>query len=188
MSTRSNIAIEDDKGKIHAIYVHSDGYPDGVGHCLLTYYNDYKKAKDLFQFGNASSLGSTLKECSFYERDWGRNEEKARTYNNEWCLLNDVSGDVFIEFVYLFKRKHWYVSEQKSVKAPKDHHDGDRHSSLPYLTKMVRIEEHPDYKPEKANSDRLTEKEMISQVGSALGKMFKPENIMVQGGNKRKLN
>ena len=45
MSTRSNIAIEDEKGKIHAIYVHSDGYPNGVGHCLLTYYNDYKKAK-----------------------------------------------------------------------------------------------------------------------------------------------
>ena len=104
MSTRSNIAIEDEKGKIHAIYVHSDGYPNGVGHCLLTYYNDYKKAKDLFQFGNASSLGSTLKECSFYERDWGRDEEKARTYNNEWCFLNEMSGDIFIEYVYLFKK------------------------------------------------------------------------------------
>ena len=43
MSTRSNIAIEDEKGKIHAIYVHSDGYPNGVGHCLLTFYNSYKK-------------------------------------------------------------------------------------------------------------------------------------------------
>ena len=104
MSTRSNIAIEDEKGKIHAIYVHSDGYPNGVGHCLLENYNSFKKAKELFQFGNASSLGSTLKECSFYERDWGRDEEKARQYNNEWCFLNNMSGDIFIEYVYLFKK------------------------------------------------------------------------------------
>ena len=41
MSTRSNIAIEDEKGKIHAIYVHSDGYPNGVGHCLLENYNSF---------------------------------------------------------------------------------------------------------------------------------------------------
>jgi len=43
MSTRSNIAIELPDGKVKAIYVHSDGYPNGVGHCLLNYYNAYKK-------------------------------------------------------------------------------------------------------------------------------------------------
>ena len=113
MSTRSNIAIEDEKGKIHAIYVHSDGYPNGVGHCLLTFYNSFKLAKDLFQFGNASSLGSTLKECSFYERDWGRDEEKARQYNNEWCFLNDMSGDIFIEFIYSKKVIGMYQSKNQ---------------------------------------------------------------------------
>jgi len=189
MSTRSNIAIEDEKGKIHAIYVHSDGYPNGVGHCLLENYNSFKLAKELFQFGNASSLGSTLKECSFYERDWGRDEEKARQYNNEWCYLNDVSGDIFIEYVYLFKKDNWYVSEQKSIKAPKDHHDQDRHASLPYLTKMVRIKSHKHYKPEE-DAGKITEKEMVSQIGELLSKKFKPDQMMVQGGtlNKKKFN
>jgi hypothetical protein len=79
------------------------------------------------------------------------------------------------------------VSEQKSIKAPKDHHDQDRHASLPYLTKMVRIEEHKHYKPEE-DKDRMTEKEMVSQVGSMLTKQFGSENIMVQGFKKRKMN
>jgi hypothetical protein len=36
MSTRSNVAVVDPiTNKIKVIYVHSDGYPDGVGHCLL---------------------------------------------------------------------------------------------------------------------------------------------------------
>ena len=190
MSTRSNIAIEDKKGKIHAIYVHSDGYPNGVGHCLLNHYSSFKVAKELFQFGNASSLGSTLKDCSFYARDWGRDEEKARQYNNEWGFLNELSGDVFIEYVYLFKKNEWFVSEQKSIKAPKDHYDEDKRASIPYLTKLVRIEEHQDYKPEKINSDQPTEKQMVAQIGSALGKMFKPSDMLVQGGtvNKKKFN
>ena len=189
MSTRSNIAIEDEKGKIHAIYVHSDGYPNGGGHCLLENYNSFKLAKDLFQFGNASSLGSTLKECSFYERDWGRDEEKARQYNNEWCFLNDMSGELFIEYIYLFKKGHWYVSEQKSIKAPKDYYDQDKRASIPYLTKMVRIEKHPHYKPEE-DAGKMTEKEMVAQIGKLLSKNFKPDQIMVQGGtvNKKKFN
>jgi hypothetical protein len=189
MSTRSNIAIEDEKGKIHAIYVHSDGYPNGVGHCLLNHYSSFKVAKELFRFGNASSLGSTLKDCSFYARDWGRDEEKARTYNNEWSYLNELNGDIFIEYVYLFKKNEWFVSSQESMKAPKDFWDDNKRSSVPYLTKLVRIEEHRDYKPEKIG-DQMTEKQMVAQIGQALGKMFKPDDMIVQGGtvNKKKFN
>ena len=41
MSTRSNIAIEDPKTKkVKVIYVHSDGYPYGVGKCLVDNYNN----------------------------------------------------------------------------------------------------------------------------------------------------
>ena len=46
MSTRSNIAIEDPKTKkVKVIYVHSDGYPYGVGKCLVDHYNKYDLAK-----------------------------------------------------------------------------------------------------------------------------------------------
>ena len=53
MSTRSNIAIElpkDKKGnkKVKVIYVHSDGYPYGVGKCLVDHYNNYDLAKNYF--------------------------------------------------------------------------------------------------------------------------------------------
>jgi len=188
MSTRSNIAIEDEKGKIHAIYVHSDGYPDGVGLCLLKNYSSFKKAKELFKFGNASSLGDTLKECSFYARDWGRSEEKARTYNNEWSFLNAMSGDIFIEYVYLFKKDQWHVSGQRSMKAPKDYWDDDKRSSIPYLTKMVRIVDHKDWTGEIHRGP--TEKQMVAQIGELLSKNFKPDQMMVQGGtlNKKKFN
>ena len=48
MSTRSNIAIEDPKTKkVKVIYVHSDGYPYGVGKCLVDHYNKYDLAKEL---------------------------------------------------------------------------------------------------------------------------------------------
>ncbi len=189
MSTRSNIAIELPDGKVKAIYVHSDGYPNGVGHCLLKYWRFQPQVETLFKYGNASSLGPTLKECSFYARDWGRDEEQARTYNNEWCFLNAMSGDIFIEYIYLFKKDKWYVSEQKSIKAPKDYYDQDKRASIPYLTKMVRIEKHPHYKPEM-DAGRMTEKEMVSKIGQALQGIFKPEDMIVQGGtvNKKKFN
>ena len=190
MSTRSNIAIELPDGKVKAIYVHSDGYPNGVGHCLLQFWRHEINAKKLFAFGNASSLGSTLKDCSFYARDWGRDEEKARTYNNEWCFLNEMSGDIFIEYIYLFKKGKWYVSEQKSIRAPKDHYDQDKHASISYLSKMVRIESHPHYRPDKIDPEQPSEKQMVAQIGEMIGKIFKPEDVLVQGGraNKKKMN
>ncbi len=66
MSTRSNIAIEDPKTKkVKVIYVHSDGYPYGVGKCLVDNYNNRELAELLFNHGDASYLGDTIDECSF---------------------------------------------------------------------------------------------------------------------------
>ena len=52
MSTRSNIAIElpadkDGNKKVKVIYVHSDGYPYGVGKCLVDNYNNRQLAEEL---------------------------------------------------------------------------------------------------------------------------------------------
>ena len=61
MSTRSNIAIEDPKTKkVKVIYVHSDGYPYGVGDTLVKHYSTYNKAKQLFKYGDASYLADTM--------------------------------------------------------------------------------------------------------------------------------
>ena len=117
MSTRSNIAIENPKTKkVKVIYVHSDGYPYGVGKCLVDHYNMYDLAKELFNYGDASYLGDTIDECSFYGRDWDRKEEPARTYRDEWMFMQSMRGDIFIEYIYLFKDGQWNVSTSKYVK------------------------------------------------------------------------
>ena len=88
MSTRSNIAIQlpedkDGNKKVKVIYVHSDGYPYGVGKCLVDNYNKRELAELLFNHGDASYLGDTLDECSFYGRDWHREEDPAKEYRDE---------------------------------------------------------------------------------------------------------
>ena len=76
MSTRSNIAIElpkdkDGNKKVKVIYVHSDGYPYGVGKCLVDNYNKRELAEDYYLIMETPAyLGDTLDECSFYGRDW----------------------------------------------------------------------------------------------------------------------
>ena len=54
---------------------------------------------------------------------------------------------------------------------------------------MIRVEEHPHYKPEE-DDGKMTEKQMVAQIGELLSKNFKPDQIMVQGGrvNKKKSN
>ena len=90
MSTRSNIAIElpkDKKGnkRVKVIYVHSDGYPYGVGKCLVDNYNRRELAELLFEHGDASYLGDTIDECSFYGRDWDRKEDPAKILYRVWA-------------------------------------------------------------------------------------------------------
>jgi hypothetical protein len=104
MSTRSYIAIENPTTKeILATYVHSDGYPDGVGYCLIKHYNSFDKAIKLFNYDQASYIGSTLDDCCFYHRDMGRELEPTENYKEEWFLMNSLKGDNWIEYIYLFK-------------------------------------------------------------------------------------
>ena len=91
MSTRSNIAIEAPKTKkVKVIYVHSDGYPYGVGKCLVDNYNNRQLAEELFKYGDASYLGDTLDECSFYSRDWNRNYIHLWYLPGSWRLHNKI--------------------------------------------------------------------------------------------------
>ena len=171
MSTRSNIAIQKPNGTILSIYVHSGGYPDGVGQGLIDNYKTYISAEKLFRYGDASYLGSTLKECSFYHRDWQRDLDKAHVHKNFESFKKFYSGDVFIEFVYLFKDGQWLVSDNYS------------RSELEF----VPVKEHKDYSGKKSG---MTEKEMISQIGSLLSKAgFKDEDVSMQTfASKKKMN
>ena len=180
MSTRSNIAIEDPKTKkVKVIYVHSDGYPYGVGKCLVDHYNKYDLAKELFTKGDASFLGDTFDECCFYGRDWDWKEEPARVYRDEWMYMNEIKGDVFIEYIYLFKNDQWHVSTQKHTKVK----DGYDRGNFAYYTKFEPVSLNKEYIKYKDKHEKHAEVKMISQIGNLLSKAgFDQDNIEIQGG------
>ena len=186
MSTRSNIAIEDPKTKkVKVIYVHSDGYPYGVGKCLVDHYRLPEMAKELFKHGDASYLGDTIDECSFYGRDWNRDEEPAKEYNNEWLYMDAIKGDVFIEYIYIFKNNRWHVSTQDSYKT-KDGYDSGRFF---YYTKFEPVILNKEYIKYKDKHEKHAEVKMISQIGKMLsGAGFDGDNVMIQGGKAKKSN
>ena len=45
-----------------------------------------------------------LNECSFYGRDWERDEEPAREYRDEWMYMDAIKGDIFIEYIYYVQK------------------------------------------------------------------------------------
>ena len=186
MSTRSNIAIEDPKTKkVKVIYVHSDGYPYGVGKCLVDHYNKRDVAKLLFEHGDASYLGDTIDECSFYSRDWNREEEKAREYKNEWLYMDAIKGDVFIEYIYIFKNNRWHVSTQKSTKVK----DGYDRGTLFYYTDFEPVITNKEYIKYKDKHEKHAEVNMIKQIGDLLkSKGFSDDDVMIQGGRVKKAN
>ena len=187
MSTRSNIAIEDPKTKkVKVIYVHSDGYPYGVGKCLVDHYNHYDLAKQLFTEGDASYLGDTFAECSFYGRDWDRDEEPARTYRDEWMYMYNMRGENMIEYIYLFKDNRWYVSTSKYVS---DKIIKNSYNSVSYWTKFEPVSLNKEYIKYKDKHEKHAEVKMISQIGEMLkGAGFNDDDVVVQGGNAKKAN
>ena len=176
MSTRSNIAIELSDKKVKNIYVHCDGYPYGIGKILNDSYNTYDKAKELFNFGDASYLDDTIETCSFYHRDWNREIDPANTHRDEWMFMRDLSGDIMIEYLYLFKNGIWHVSDQDSVPAGKDQWDGNK-ENLYYWTKYIPLYKHKDF---KTKWEKHAEVKMISQIGNMLSKNFGSDKITVQ--------
>ena len=188
MSTRSNIAIElpkdkDGNKKIRVIYVHSDGYPYGVGKCLVDSYNHYDLAEELFNYGDASYLGDTISECSFYGRDWDRDEDPARTYRDEWMYMHSMRGDFMIEYVYLFKDNQWNVSTGKTVKV-KNGYD----TAIGYWTKFEPVSLNKEYIKYKDKHEKHAEVKMISQIGKMLSGKFPDDSIQIQGGTAKKSN
>ena len=182
MSTRSNIAIEDPKTKkVKVIYVHSDGYPYGVGKCLVDNYNKRELAQLLFEHGDASYLGDTIDECSFYGRDWDRKEDPAKTYRDEWMYMYSMRGDFMIEYVYLFKDNRWHVSTGKTVKV-KDGYD----TAVGYWTKFEPVSLNKEYIKHKDSHEKNAEVKMIAQIGGMLSKSFGADDVLIQGGTVKK--
>jgi hypothetical protein len=191
MSTRSNIAIQlpedkDGNRKVKVIYVHSDGYPYGVGKCLVDNYNKREVAELLFNYGDASYLGDTIDECNFYNRDGGRKEDPAKTYRDEWMYMQSMRGDIHIEYIYLFKDNRWHVSTQHFIneKKLKNSYDG----GLWYLSKFEPVSLNKEYIKHKDSHEKHAEVKMISQIGALLSGKFPEDSIQMQGAAMKKKN
>ena len=184
MSTRSNIAIEDPKTKkVKVIYVHSDGYPYGVGHMLVDNYNRRELAELLFEHGDASYLDETIDQCSFYGRDWDRDIDPAKTYRNEYMYMASMRGDIHIEYIYIFKDNRWHVSTGKTTTMKDGYDDG----FLGYFTKFEPVTLNKEYIKYKNKHDKHAEVKMLSQIGNLLkGAGFAGDDVMIQGGNAKK--
>ena len=188
MSTRSNIAIEDPKTKkVKVIYVHSDGYPYGVGKCLVDYYSKPDVAKLLFNYGDESYLGDTIDECSFYGRDWEREIEPAKEFRDEWMYMYNMRGDCHIEYIYLFKDNRWYVSTSQFIneKKLKNSYDG----GIWYYSKFEPVIMNKEYIKYKDKHEKHAEVKMIGQIGKLLsGAGFADDDVVIQGGSAKKTN
>lgn len=132
-STRSQIGIIDRRGVIQSTYVHSDGYPEGVGQMAKDHFSDTKKMKELLKLGkngisylepgieggkghhfNSPIDGQTV----FYGRDRGQktyNMIQKRSLEDLYDYLQDVANDG-AEYVYLWdeKEKEWKYAIAKT--------------------------------------------------------------------------
>jgi len=125
MSTRCRIAIKEPNGTYRSIYCHNDGYPEGVGEILETYYTNVNKIEKLMNLGDISSLGSSLKfkDLDTFFKDpqtyalndgttdynrW-RNEGTKAVVSNTLVELISLAEDSAAEFLYVFENGQWDV-------------------------------------------------------------------------------
>jgi hypothetical protein len=121
MSTRARIALAMTNGKFKSIYVHKDGYPEGVGSMLVQHYGTAPKVQALLKLGDISRLGPALSPsaqqshsfCSpalgvtvAYKRDRGDKETAALTSIN-FTALAAAAADCNAEYIYALAANRW---------------------------------------------------------------------------------
>lgn len=116
MSTNSQIGIKYNDNCYKTIYCHFDGYPSGVGHTLLTRYNNLEAVEALIELGAISSLENTLKattKSSYFVRDGEK--ISIGIFSN----IKDYwrhSKENFAEYAYLFDvaADAWFIQKSQT--------------------------------------------------------------------------
>lgn len=107
MSTRCSIAVQYPDGSVAAVYCHFDGYLDGVGERLLTYYDSRKQAEEIVKGGGMSSLGVS---GPIYHHSLSLG---TRSYDNFTQYEANVGEDIHDNgFQYIYIYDHWYVRQR----------------------------------------------------------------------------
>lgn len=129
MATRSAVGKEDQDGNVVGIYVHFDGYPEGVGAVLQAHYREPAKVDALLALGSVSSLAAEIGErhpfnerrddwTTFYGRDRGETGVEPKTFpdREEFRAGLSRSGT---EFSYLLDSSgEWIVSKGRGPWKP----------------------------------------------------------------------
>ena len=132
MATRSTIALEYADGTVDQVYCHWDGYLDNNGKLLQEHYKDPFKVQRLMDLGDLSSLGPNIGDkhdfdcphkygtpeyaawseakqevCTFYGRDRGETDTKARRFKNFADYQRNAQSE---EYNYILRKDgNWYV-------------------------------------------------------------------------------
>ena len=116
MSTRSIVAASID-GSIQAVYVHHDGYPEGVGATLAAHYTAPARIAALIGMGNMSAVAPNLDRCHPYgepPEDWPDNGNDAAAF-----LAADWRDTWGVEWVYLHDGAGWIVKDTRPDNPPR---------------------------------------------------------------------
>ena len=71
MSTRAIIGKQIDNDSYFSVYLHREGYVEYSGLLLQKYYATPEQVDQLIALGDMSSLGISVNDCLFYNRDRG---------------------------------------------------------------------------------------------------------------------
>ena len=118
MSTNSCI-IAPCVGGFHGIYVHWDGYPEGVGETLRKHYTDSEKINQLLDLGDISALGERVNPISphsfekpergttiAYHRDRGEDMSEPRIYPT----VKEVERCFDVSYTYFWDGTEWFCN------------------------------------------------------------------------------
>ena len=97
--------------------------------------------------------------------------------------MREIKGDIFIEYIYIFKDNRWHVSTNKSTKVKDGYDDG----YLCYYTKFEPVSLNKEYIKYKDKHEKHAEVKMIGQIGKMLsGAGFSDDNVIMQGATIKK--
>jgi hypothetical protein len=89
--------------------------------------------------------------------------------------MRGISGDAFIEYIYLFKDNEWYISELKTADT-----ENGYENFIGYHTKFSLLANNEEYIKYRDKHEKHAEVKMIGQLGKMLSDNFGSDKISVQ--------
>jgi len=127
MSTNANVLVKTDEG-FKSIYIHWDGYPEGVGNILKEHYNTQEKAEQVVSLGDLSSLDKSM-ECpeghtfnapvDGYSIAYGRDRGEENVETKMFRSLKDFfwDGTKYWKYIYCWNGKQWKTGHRRTKKS-----------------------------------------------------------------------